>query len=279
MKEKDISEPDVPDECNADATCSDATALKDADGEHALPINDSRSVPAQTAIFEMIRLLTEIGIPRETIREMIESGMPEKLIKLLRKQKEELAGRIRFMREAHSIIATSLDFAAEGLFANESELFVREVSETRIILGGFNKYDDGEGFRDAFVRFCAARHTPELNLAYPIGSLFDSVESFLNAPSRLARFFSYDPVGNERIAGGLYLTGYTREPYGSISVLPRHMAGYAERNGLTFTGSVYNTYLLEGLGAADPEQYLLRVSASVSEARRDTVSHIRHQAE
>jgi hypothetical protein len=42
---------------------------------------------------------------------------PEKLIKLLRKQKEELAGEIRFLKEAHSVITTFLDFITEGLLA------------------------------------------------------------------------------------------------------------------------------------------------------------------
>jgi effector-binding domain-containing protein len=44
------------------------------------------------------------------------------------------------------------------------------------------------------------------------------------------------------------------------------MAAYAKRNGLTFTGPVYGVYLLDEFCVADPEQYLLRVSAPVSEA-------------
>jgi effector-binding domain-containing protein len=55
------------------------------------------------------------------------------------------------------------------------------------------------------------------------------------------------------------------------------MTAYAERNGLTFDGPVYNTYLLDELSMADTEQYLLQVSASVSEARRDPMAHIRHR--
>jgi hypothetical protein len=120
--------------------------------------------------------------------------------------------------------------------------------------------------------------TPELNLSYPIGGCFDSMEGFLAAPSRPARFFSHDPQGNETISAGLYLTGYTRGYYGQTNDLPRRMAAYAVRNGLTFAGPVYNTYLLDELSMTDTEQYLLRVSASVSEARRDTMSHIRHRS-
>jgi DNA-binding transcriptional MerR regulator len=240
--------------------------------------NDYRYyAPMQITTIKMIRVLTKIGVPLRTIREMAASRTPEKLIKLLRKQKEELAGEIRFLREAHSVIAMFLDFITEGLFADESEIFVREDPERRIVLGEPNEYGDGEGFYGAFARFCTARHTPELNLSYPIGGYFDSMERFLVAPSRPARFFSHDPAGKEVMSGGLYLTGYTRGYYGRTNDLPLRMAAYADRNGLTFDGPVYNTYLLDELSMADPEQYLLQASASVSEARRDPMAHIRRR--
>jgi DNA-binding transcriptional MerR regulator/effector-binding domain-containing protein len=234
--------------------------------------------PMQITTVKMIRVLTKLGVPHKAMREIAAERTPEKLIKLLRKQKEELAGEIRFLKEAHSIIATFLDFMTEGLLADESEMFVREVPETRIILGGPNEYEDGREFYAAFARFCAARHTPELNLSYPIGGYFDSMEGFLNAPSRPVRFFSHDPIGEETIAAGLYLTGYTRGYYGQTNGLPKRMSKYANRNGLTFVGPVYNTYLLDELSIAEPDQYLLQVSASVSETRRDSMSHIRRQA-
>jgi hypothetical protein len=50
---------------------------------------------------------------------MATSRTPEKLIKLLRKQKEELAGDIRFLREAHAVIAMFL----ERMFYNSDTTF------------------------------------------------------------------------------------------------------------------------------------------------------------
>jgi DNA-binding transcriptional MerR regulator len=241
--------------------------------------NDYRYyAPMQITTIKMIRVLTKIGVPHKTIRELAKGRTPEKLIKLLRKQKEELAGEIRFLREAHSVIAMFLDFITEGLLAEESEIFVREGPERRIVLGEQNEYKYGENFYGAFARFCAARHAPELNLSYPIGGYFDSMERFLDAPSRPARFFSHDPAGKENIASGLYLTGYTRGYYGQTNGLPERIADYADKTGLTFTGPVYNTYLLDELSIKDPEQYLLQVSVSVSEARRDPMSHIRRHS-
>jgi DNA-binding transcriptional MerR regulator len=241
--------------------------------------NDYRYyAPMQITTIKMIRVLTQIGVPHKAIREMTADRAPEKLMKLLRKQKEELVGEIRFLQEAHSVIAMFLDFITEGLLADESEIFVREDPERRIILGEPNEYGDGEGFYSAFARFCTAQHTPPgLNLSYPIGGYFDSMERFLGAPSQPARFFSYDPKGYETIAGGLYLTGYTRGYYGQTNDLPLRMASYVDQHGLTFNGPVYNTYLLDELSIASPDQYLLQVSASVSEIR-DSMAHTRRKS-
>jgi DNA-binding transcriptional MerR regulator len=233
--------------------------------------------PMQITTVKMIRVLTKIGVPLEEIRKMAMERTLEKLIKLLRTQKEELAGEIRFLREAHSVIAMFLDLITEGLLADETEIVVREIPETRIILGENSEYKEDEQFFGAFTRFCAARHTPELNLSYPIGGCFDSMEAFLSAPARPVRFFSRDPRGNEVISEGLYLTGYTRGYYGQTNGLPQRMTDYAEKNGLTFTGAVYNTYLLDELSVKEPEQYLLQVSALVSEARRDPITQFRHK--
>jgi DNA-binding transcriptional MerR regulator len=241
--------------------------------------NDYRYyAPMQITTVKMIRVLTKTGVPLRTIREMAKGRTPEKLVKLLRKQKEELAGEIRFLREAHSVIAMFLDFITEGLLVDESEILVREGFERQIVLGEVNDYKDDEDFYGAFARFCAARHTPEISLSYPIGGFFDSMKSFLSNPSRPDRFFSHDPAGKESIAKGLYLTAYTRGYYGQTNDLPGRMAAYANRNGLTFVGSVYNTYLFDELSMTDPNQYLLQATASVSEARRDPMSHIRHRA-
>jgi DNA-binding transcriptional MerR regulator len=241
--------------------------------------NDYRYyAPMQITTVKMIRVLTKIGVSLKTIREMAKGRTPEKMIKLLRRQKEALAGEIRFLQEAHSIIAMFLDFITEGLLAEESEVFVREGFERRIVLGEVNEYKDGEDFYGAFFRFCAARHTPEINLSYPIGGFFESMEGFLGNPSRPDRFFSHDPAGKDSMAKGLYLTAYTRGYYGQTNDLPERMAAYANQNGLTFVGPVYNTYLFDEVSMTDPNQYLLQATASVSEARRDPMSHIRHRA-
>lgn len=224
--------------------------------------------PLQITTVKMIRVLTEIGVPLKTIKELTQSRTPERIIKLLRKNKDMVAGEIGFLREAHAIISTYLDLLNEAISISETEISVSEMPEHRIILGGLNDFNGETGFMREFTRFCDAPHEPTLNMSYPIGGYFEDMAVFLHEPSQPTRFFSLDPKGYEQKATGLYLTGYTRGYYGQTNDLPKQMARFAKKNGLVFSGPVYNIYLTDELSVMDPDQYLLQVSASVRETRR-----------
>ena len=226
--------------------------------------------PTQVVKAKMSRVMAEIGVPLNTIKELAGDRTPEKLIKLFSKHQGIVADELRFLQEAHSVIGTFLNLLVEGMSATENELLVRELPERRIILGDANDFADANGFYREFVRFCRAPHEPKLNLSYPIGGFFDSMDVFLSDPSQPSRFFSLDPNGNDKQAAGLYLIGYTRGYYGMTNGLPMRMAEYAKKNGLVFNGPVYNIYLFDEISIIDPAQYLLQVSASVKETRRVT---------
>jgi len=224
--------------------------------------------PTQITTVKMIRVLTEIGVPLDTIKELAKERSPEKLMKLFSKHKSIVADEIHFLQEVFSVISTFLELLTEGISATESEISVTEQPEKRIILGDANDFYGSVGFFREFIKFCDVLHEPALNLAYPVGGYFESMDVFLDKPSEPSRFFSLNPKGNEQIAGGLYLIGYTRGYYGKTNDLPKRMAAFAKKNGLVFTGPVYNLYLFDEMSIVDPEQYLLQVSASVKETRR-----------
>jgi hypothetical protein len=213
----------------------------------------------------MIRVLTEIGVPVETIKAFAESRTPEKLMKLLSKHKDIISDKLRFWQDSYMIICTQLDLLNNGISATEDEIYVSEMPEKSIIMGGATNFEGAVGFQREFTSFCNAQYEPKINLSYPIGGYFESMDEFLDEAAQPTRFFSIDPNGNERKNAGLYLIGYTRGYYGETNDLPQQMAAFAKKNGLVFNGPVYNIYLSEEISEADPEQYLLQVSASVSE--------------
>jgi len=224
--------------------------------------------PTQITTIKMIKVLAEIGVPLEKIKELTQDRTPEKLMKLLSKQRDIVADELRFLQEVYAVISTFLEMLIAGMSAIESEISVSEMPEQRIILGDRNDYSGSIGFYREFLRFCNAPHEPKLNLSFPVGGYFESMDVFLDEPSCPTRFLSIDPKGLERKAAGLYLIGYTRGYYGDTNGLPERMAAFAKKNGLVFIGPVYNIYLFDEMSVASPDQYLLQVSASVKETRR-----------
>ena len=224
--------------------------------------------PTQITSVKMVRVLADIRVPLKTIRELAQDRTPEKLLKLLKKYTDIMDDEIHLLQDAYSVIKTYVNMLYEGVSATESDIIVSEMPEKKILLGGLNDYNDTVGFVREFTRFCSASHEPKLNKSYPIGGFWESMSAYLDEPSQPARFFSLDPAGYEQKESGQYLIGYTRGYYGQVNDLPKRMVDYANKNGIEFTGPVYNTYLFDEISIGDPEQYLLQVAASVKETRR-----------
>jgi len=229
--------------------------------------------PTQITTVKLIRVLTEIGVPLSKIKELSENRTPEALMKLLCKQKRIVADELLSLQNVYSVISTYLELLTEVVCAEETEISAYERNERQINLGGINDFSDSVDFYGEFIRFCNAQHEPVLNLSYPIGGYFDSMDTFINSPSRPTRFFSFDPKGYQKINKGLYLIGYTRGYYGQTNDLPARMVAYADSNELLFCGPVYNVYVQDEISIADPEQYLLQAMALVKETRRMPSKH------
>lgn len=160
----------------------------------------------QITMVKMIRVLSEIGVPLETIKDLTNARSPEKLIKLLNKQKKHCSGWTKFSGRrtfGHQYI---FELLVDGISAIETELSVSEMPEKQIILGEINEFYGTTSFHREFMHFLKAPHKPELNLSYPIGGYFDSMNAFLDEPSQSSRFFSLGLKGYEKKNAGLYLT-------------------------------------------------------------------------
>ena len=227
--------------------------------------------PMQITTVKMIRVLTEIGVPLKTIKEMTEGRTPEKILKLLTDNREKVADEIRFLNDVYSVINIFHELISIGISTTESKIMVSELPEKPIILGGLTDFSESTEFYGEFLNFCNASREPEINLSYPIGGYWESMDAFINESTRPRRFYSLDPNGCEKMPSGLYLNGCTRGYYGETNDLPGRMDAFAKENGLIFTGAVYNYYLFDEISITEPKNYLLKVSASVSETHRASV--------
>jgi DNA-binding transcriptional MerR regulator len=223
--------------------------------------------PTQITAIKMTRVLADIGVPLQTVKELTLSRTPEKLLKLLNRHKDIVMDELRFLQEVYSVIHTFTELLHSGISAIENEICVTEMPEMNIILGDENEFDGSVSFYGEYTRFCNTLYEPKLNLSRPIGGYWESMEVFVDHPLP-TRFFSIDPHGYQRREAGLFIVGYERGYYSHTSDLTRRMTAFAKKNGLLFNGPVYNIYLFDELSVTDPEQYLLQASASVRETRR-----------
>ena len=199
--------------------------------------------PAQITTMKMLHVLTDIGVHICDIEELAENRSPEALIKLLHRQKPIVAEKLRRIQAAQTIIETHFDLLIEGISATETEITIAKLPEMRIILGNKNDYTGSEGFYRELMHFCGTYTEPRLNLAFPMGGYYESIDEYIEAPSKPTHFFSIDPCGKDRRKAGLYMVGYARGYYGQPKELPSTMCEYAEKNGLVFCGPVYNITL------------------------------------
>jgi len=227
-------------------------------------------LPMQITTIKMIRVLKNVGVSLKEIVKLNADRSPEKLIKLFTSYKARVTDNIRFFQEVLSVIETFLEQLGEGMGVTESDISVSKMKKKRIILGGLNDFSGSTEFYGEFMRFCDGEHEPRLNLSFPVGGYWSDMSEFLNEPSRPMRFFSLDPKGHEKRDAGLYLNGYARGYYGDTGDLAERMAAYAQEHGLTFSGPVYNIYLFDEVSISNPKDYLLQVSAAVTETRCDS---------
>jgi DNA-binding transcriptional MerR regulator len=224
----------------------------------------------QVTEYNLVRVLTQIGVKIADIKSYMENRTPEKLAKLYKRQDDFITNELSFYQECSALIKTQLGLLTDGLYATEEEITVKDMPARQIILGGENNFcNSAGGFVGEFARFCNAEHDPKINLSYSIGGYWDGMDVFMHQPALPIRFFSYDPRGKQQIPEGKYLIGYTRGYYGQTNDLPERMAAFAEENGYLFNDGVYNIYLYDEVSVSDTKQYLLQVCASVREIHHD----------
>jgi len=224
----------------------------------------------QITIAKMVRTMAGIDVPLDTIKRLAVERSPEQLLRLLSQYSGKIGYKIEALQESGLAVSIYIDLLSEGMRATETDIVVTRMEERRIILGGLNDYNGTTEFYREYVRFCTGLHEPSINLSFPVGGFFDSMDAFTSNPSKPTRFFSIDPRGNEVKESGPYLVGYARGYYGQTGDLPARMLSYADEHGLLFSGPVYCIYLHDELSEDNPEDYLLQVSVPVKETQNIT---------
>ncbi len=232
----------------------------------------------QLAAVNFIVFLSKLNIPLKIIKKVSRSKTPESIIRLLEAQQKKLDIEMRRLLESYSVIHERLEMLRYGVRITQSKLpdyesfvpdfTVRHMEEGSFILGpGANIGGDVE-FHDALMAFRWQAEDLRINLSYPIGSYYRSMEAFVAHPDAPDNLFSSDPNGNSKWPEGDYLTGYARGYYGDFGDVPEKMEAYAKEHNLALSGPVFQMYLHDEVCLNDPSRYLVQFSVSCMKRER-----------
>lgn len=221
--------------------------------------------PMQITTVKMAKILRDVGIHLDDIATYEHKRTPGIIADLLLKNIDRIECQIQHLRDVCTASKSYYKMITEGINADIDELSIRRLPELPITLGDPTFFAKGKSFFDDFISFCKKPRNPELNLNYAIGGYFDSMDAFVNHSSKPDRFYSLDPDGGAVRENGTYLVGYTYGYYGTTNDLPKRMLEYANKNNLTFDGPVYNIFIQDELCITNPNNYLLKVSASIKD--------------
>jgi DNA-binding transcriptional MerR regulator len=215
----------------------------------------------QTA--KLIETLRSLRIPLKRIRAIIENRSPESMVEVLAHYELEMNSELRALQESFALVHMLRTLMQSGSPSDESRFSVKFAEETRIAMGPLNDFRPDEDYHRVFSNYYREARRRRVNLGYPMGGYFDTVDEFLKTPSQPKRYYSLDPNGPDIKKAGKYLTGYTRGDYGTMNDLPERVGAYLDEHGIKQAGPVYQVYTLNEVSIKDPHDYLQRITIRI----------------
>jgi DNA-binding transcriptional MerR regulator len=221
--------------------------------------------PQQITAIKAIAMLQDMGVPVKEIAQLSQTRSPKTVLHAiehhkaaLEEQADELARRLGILRTYEELICTATAVDTDAIE-------VRHMDAHPITPGPPTHFSSLPGdFTTEFVDFCLQASELGIDLAYPIGGLFEDFEGFAKDPNRPNHFFSYGIDGSQMKPEGDYLVAYHRGYYGQAKGLPERVRAYIDEHHLTLTGPVYNLFVLDGIAVSKPDDYLLQFSVRVA---------------
>jgi DNA-binding transcriptional MerR regulator len=220
--------------------------------------------PRQIISVNVVNVLRGLGIPLKEISRLAVDRTPQAMVDLFAGHEQSLEKQIGKLNESLKVLRTFRSLMESALKAEETRVAVVEMEALSLYVGEANEFAGDKQFYDTFSRYCKAAREQGVNLSYPVGGLFNGIDSFICKPSKPDHFFFFFFDGPDLKPAGSYIVAYTHGYYGITNDLPSRLIRYAESHSLEFIGPVYKIYILDEISNTDPNDYLLQVSAPVT---------------
>ncbi|MDR1800817.1 MAG: MerR family transcriptional regulator [Lachnospiraceae bacterium] len=221
--------------------------------------------PTQIITINELRLFKDLSLTLKEMCQITKDKTPEKILQEFVKKEEVVRVELERIRRQHEVLATRIRLMQIG--QNEKNISVREafMDERHYALGPKNDFGLDSKFYDTFMNFCSQADRYHIDLRFPIGGLFDSLENFIAKPSQPDYYFSVDPEGPETKPAGNFLVAYVRGYYGEPGDVAERVQKYIKERHLNTEGPVYMVYVLDEIAESDPDQYLAQVTVKLKD--------------
>lgn len=210
----------------------------------------------------VIRMLSDLGIPLEKIKQYLQCCDPQRTLQLLREQDQTIENKIEALRDAQRMLRTRIRLITEGCTAESAFQVVKQKAAFLYLSEPF-RCDIREMQDELWNRFSAMCEKEQIPFFYPLSYLVSRED--LEAGSYYMVSHMYYRIENARKAngvmpGGYYLIGYGNYHYGDSCLLYQQMCDYAAKNDLAIGGNAYEEYILDELTTSCADNFKVKIS-------------------
>ncbi|MDR2528173.1 MAG: MerR family DNA-binding transcriptional regulator [Synergistaceae bacterium] len=219
----------------------------------------------QIPSINLIVTLQGLDVPLREIMSLLRNRTPENIVDLFSEQSAHINVSIEKLQRAQKLLLTLKSVIEEVVGVDEEKIELHEAEEEHILLGPQNDYSNGTSIEEAtlnFYKYCQAKF-PGLDMNYPVWGMY--TEERLKRGDWVGpdKFYFKMPDAPHRKPAGLYVTGYARGNYGATDALYKRLLAYIKEQGLKVCGPAFETYPLNEISVANPDNYLIRLSITV----------------
>lgn len=231
---------------------------------------------SQCDVFFTITCLKELGMPLGEIRSYIEHRSPENLKELLTAQELRVQQELARLHQIRQVIRTKLELVETGLSlasgaGNGAVLLEENPEEYLAVSQELHAADRALIIQTLYehIRRCACLG---LNSGHPYGAMMRTEELRGGVEDAYAFFFTkltHIPENHPcRIkAAGTYAVTYLKGDYYDARDAYERLFAFADSRGLSAGPFLYKEAVIDEIAAADPAEYLTKISLPVASAR------------
>lgn len=218
----------------------------------------------------IITLLSYLGVPLKKIKEILTDISAETMERTLNYQLNAIQEKIDKLSVLKDMTQIRLEQIKEGktFLSKASNFSVKEIAEDIPIWGGDkinrNQNDIGD---ETIISFFDGAEKNGLPLIFSFGYIKnanDILRKNYNTVNRMWFRLKNKKFANSFIPKGKYLVGYAKGDYGKTNYVYKDLLKYANENGITLTGNVYEEYLIDELSEKNPDNFLLQIRVKIS---------------